>query len=66
MARAYRGQAENCLYHVPSRGDDRPKIFINTGDYKRFLEYVKTAKERFKFYCLAYCLMGNHYHLFIE
>ncbi len=66
MARPYRLQAEGCLYHIASRGDDRKKIFLNTIDYLKFLDYLKTAKERFKFYLYAYCLMGNHYHLLLE
>ncbi len=66
MARPYRLQAENCFYHITSRGDDRKKIFLNERDYKKFLEYLKTAKEMFQFHLCAYCLMGNHYHLLIE
>jgi REP element-mobilizing transposase RayT len=66
MARPYRLQAEGCLYHITSRGDDRKKIFLSEADFRKFLEYLKTAKEKFKFYLYAYCLMGNHYHLLIE
>jgi REP element-mobilizing transposase RayT len=66
MARPYRLQAENCLYHITSRGDDRKKIYVNDYDYNKFLEYLSTAKEKYKFYLYAYCLMGNHYHLLLE
>ncbi|MBI5873556.1 MAG: transposase [Candidatus Omnitrophica bacterium] len=66
MARPYRLQAEGCLYHITSRGDDRKKIFLNEADYRKFLEYLKIAKGKFNFYLYAYCLMGNHYHLLIE
>lgn len=66
MARPCRLQAENCLYHITSRGDDRKKIFVNDRDYQKFLEYLKSAKDRFRFYLYAYCLMGNHYHLLLE
>ncbi|MFA5271185.1 MAG: transposase [Candidatus Omnitrophota bacterium] len=66
MARPYRLQAENCLYHITSRGDDRKKIFLSEYDFKKFLEYVKYAKNKFKFYLYGYCLMSNHYHLLIE
>jgi len=66
MARPHRLQAEDCFYHITSRGDDRKKIFLHGTDYGKFLEYVITAKERFKFYLHAYCLMDNHYHLFLE
>jgi REP element-mobilizing transposase RayT len=66
MARPYRLQAENCLYHITSRGDDRKKIFLSETDFEKFLEYIKVAKDKFKFYLYAYCLMNNHYHLLIE
>ncbi|MEI8348985.1 MAG: transposase [Candidatus Omnitrophota bacterium] len=66
MARPYRIQGENCLYHITSRGDDRKKIFISEVDYTKFLEYLKSAQAKFKFYLYAYCLMDNHYHLFLE
>jgi len=65
MARPYRLQAEHCLYQITSRGD-RKKIFVNERDYRKFLEYFRTAKKMFQFYLCAYYLMGNHYHLLIE
>lgn len=66
MARPYRLQAENCLYHITSRGNDRKKIFTGEQDYQKFQEYLKAAKDKFGFHLYAYCLMGNHYHLFLE
>jgi len=66
MARPYRLQGENCFYHITSRGDDRKKIYISDFDFKRFLEYLLKAKQRFHFYLYAYVLMPNHYHLLIE
>jgi putative transposase len=66
MARPYRLQGEGILYHLTSRGDDRKKIFLSEFDFERFIEYIIKAKEKFKFYLYAYCLMGNHYHLLLE
>ena len=66
MARPYRLQAENCLYHITSRGNNRKKIYINKYDYEKFIEYLLKSKERFKFFVYAYCLMPNHYHLLLE
>lgn len=66
MARPYRLQLENCIYHITSRGDDRKKIFISEYDFEKFLEYIKLAKEKYKFYLYAYALMSNHYHLLLE
>jgi len=66
MARPHRLQAEGCFYHITSRGNDRKKIFLSGTDFKKFLGYLKFAKEKFNFYLYAYCLMGNHYHLLLE
>ena len=66
MARPYRLQGENCLYHITSRGDDRKKIFISDYDFNKFLEYLLIAKGKYNFHLYAYCLMSNHYHIFIE
>ncbi|MFH1505104.1 MAG: transposase [Candidatus Omnitrophota bacterium] len=66
MARPYRLQGENLFYHITSRGDNRKRIYISEYDYRQFLEYLLLAKDKFKFYLYAYCLMPNHYHLFIE
>ena len=66
MARPYRLQAEDCFYHITSRGNGRKKIFLNNTDFEKFLEYILKAKERYDFYLLAYVLMSNHYHLLIK
>ena len=66
MARQHRLQAPNCFYHITSRGDDRKKIFLNETDFRKFLAYLKKAKEKFNFYLYAYCLLDNHYHLLLE
>ncbi|HAH20454.1 MAG TPA: transposase [Candidatus Omnitrophica bacterium] len=58
MFRPYRLQAEGLLYHITSRGDDRKKIFLSEADYRKFLEYLKAAKDKFEFFLYAYCLMG--------
>jgi len=39
---------------------------LSDNDYEKFLEYLEVAKEKYKFHLYAYCLMGNHYHLFIK
>ena len=62
----YRLQAEDCFYHITSRGNGRKKIFLNNTDFEKFLEYILKAKEKYDFYLLAYVLMSNHYHLLIK
>ena len=66
MARPYRLQIENGLYHITSRGNERKNIYLDESDCEKFLEYLVKAKERYKIYLYAYVLMSNHYHLLIE
>ena len=54
------------FYHVTSRGDDRRDIFKSRGDREKFLEYLASATQRHGAVIHAYCLMNNHYHLFLE
>jgi len=66
MPRPYRLQGENCLYLITSRGNDRKTVFPSENDFRKFLEYLQKAKERFNFRLYAYCLMPSYYHLLIE
>ena len=63
MARPLRIEFENALYHVTSRGDRREPIFLDDTDRVALLALLGQACERFDASVLAYCLMGNHYHL---
>ncbi len=63
MARPLRIEFEHALYHVTSRGDRREPICVDDADRVAFLELLDQACERFDAGVLAYCLMGNHYHL---
>ncbi len=58
--------ALNSIYHVTSRGDRRESIFDDDRDRQVFLEIVGAALDRFDACALAYCLMGNHYHLVLH
>ncbi len=53
-------------YHIINRGVARMNIFLKDDDFKRFLEIVAIAKDRYDFTLHSYCLMNNHYHLLIE
>lgn len=66
MARALRIQFPGAVYHVTSRGDRRQVIFVDDGDRQRFLELLAEAMDRFDGAVMAYCLMGNHYHLVLH
>lgn len=66
MSRPLRIEFPGAVYHVTSRGDRREAIFADDKDRVRFLGVLALALERFEAQVLAYCLMGNHYHLVVR
>ncbi len=54
------------FHHVINRGLERRTIFGDDSDYGRFLDLCGRLKERHKVEILAYCLMPNHFHLFVR
>ena len=63
MARPLRIEFPGAVYHVTSRGDRREAIFVDDTDRSAFLALLGRMLERLDAQVLAYCLMGNHYHL---
>ena len=66
MARPLRIEYEGAVYHVTSRGNERKRIFRDDNDQELFLNTLEKVSKRYNWYCHAYCLMNNHYHLIIE
>ena len=66
MARPLRVEFPGAVYHVTSRGNAKQAIYIDDEDRGRFLDVLSMVVERFQWFCHAYCLMENHYHLLIE
>jgi putative transposase len=66
MARPLRIEFPGALDHVTSRGDRREPIFEDDEDRERFLGRLAEVVEQFHWWCHAYCLMTNHYHLVVE
>lgn len=66
MARPLRIEYEGALYHITSRGNAKEDIFSDDEDRNIFLDILALIKERLNWFCHAYCLMDNHYHLIIE
>ena len=54
------------LYHVMARGDNREAIFFASPDYRTYLFMLRRALRRYDGRLLAYALMTNHVHLFVE
>jgi putative transposase len=65
MSRPLRIEFPGALYHVTSRGDRREPIYKDDEDRRCHLAVLGDACSRFGSGELAYCLMGNHYHLML-
>ncbi|OGP61401.1 MAG: hypothetical protein A2V67_01895 [Deltaproteobacteria bacterium RBG_13_61_14] len=66
MSRPWRIQFPGAIYHVTARGNDRQAIFRNNADREAFLELLGRSRDRFHLRLFAFCLMTNHYHLFLQ
>jgi len=51
---------------VTSRGNNRADIFLDDTDRLDFLAILGRAADRFRLRIFAFCLMSNHYHLFLQ
>jgi len=65
MPRQPRIDISETLYHVIARGIEGRRIFINEFDYVDFLNRLGQGLGKTGSKCLAYSLMGNHFHLLI-
>ena len=66
MPRSARIKSESGRYHIMLRGINKQVIFAEDADREKFISIVEQSKEKSGFKLYAYCLMGNHIHLFIE
>ncbi|MGA7721476.1 MAG: transposase [Ignavibacteriaceae bacterium] len=55
----------NTYHHLYNRGANKRQIFFEESNYLYFLEKLKFYKEKYKIELLSYCLMPNHFHLFV-
>ena len=66
MSRPLRIEFPGAIYHVTSRGDRREAIYRDNADRPAHLAVIAHGMDRFDAQVLAYCLMGNHYHLVLH
>ena len=66
MSRPLRLEFPGAIYHVTSRGDRREPIYRDDQDRLDHLAVLEQGMDRFDAQVLAYCLMGNHYHLVLH
>lgn len=53
-------------FHVFCRGNEKRDIFIESGDYERFLSKMKEYRIIHQISIISYCLMPNHFHLLLR
>lgn len=66
MGRRQRVHFDGAIYHVYSKGVNGQHIFIDDQDRETFLRILKKNIAAASAELLAYCLMGNHYHLAVK
>ena len=66
MARPLRLSFEDAVYHITARGNRKDPVFYSDRDRNVFLDKMNETFDKYSFICYAYCLMSNHYHLFIK
>jgi REP element-mobilizing transposase RayT len=66
MPRPLRLEAEDAVYHVIARGNERKAVFRDDRDRQAYLDRLIRCRERFGLRLLAFCFMGNHLHLAVE
>jgi REP-associated tyrosine transposase len=66
MARRPRYEEAGAVQNIYARGVDRCAIFRDDEDRHRYIELLAYVVRRWKWDCLAYCLMTNHIHLLVR
>ena len=66
MTRPLRIEYPFAYYHVMNRGLSSQDIFQSDSDREMFIKLLGNLHEMWGIRVIAYCLMDNHYHLFIQ
>lgn len=57
---------EDGVYHVTQRSPGREVLFLEEGDYLRFLALLKETAEKFSLSIFCFALLPNHLHLLLR
>lgn len=57
---------KNTFHHLYNRGAFKQMIFLEKSDYDYFLRKLIQYKNKHAIKILSYCLMPNHFHLFVN
>ena len=66
MARPLRVEYPGAYYHVINRGNRRQTVFSDACDAVLFFEKLEEFSGNYHVEVLCYCLMHNHYHLYLR
>jgi len=61
-----RNELPDGVFHVTAHSVVGVELFIDDRDRYVFLWLLGEVTERFPIRCLAYCVMGTHYHVLLE
>ncbi len=53
-------------FHLFNRGVNGANIYYEKDNYIFFLDRLKKCKDKYDISILCYCLMPNHFHLFVK
>ncbi len=57
---------KNTFHHLYIRGANKETIFFDREDYLFFLRRLRLFKQKYQIQILCYCLLPNHFHLFVK
>jgi len=57
---------KNTYHHLYNRGVNQNQIFFDRESYLYFLKRMKHYKNKYQIEILSYCLMPNHFHIFVK
>ena len=66
MGRALRVEPTEGAVHVTARGIRRDPIYVDDADRRMFIAFLSQSVHRFRWTCLAYCMMTNHFHVVVS
>jgi putative transposase len=66
MPRRPRIQAVQTIYHLTTQSACGTPLYLDDDDRWTFLTIAHSVLDRFRWICIAWCLMTTHYHLLIR
>src|SRR5262245_26261283 len=66
MPRRRRLEVKAQYFHVVNRSVRQSMIFRRPSDYRAFLAALEAGLQKYPVRLLAYCVLGNHWHLIVE